>query len=193
MALYCVYCGEQVDTMTREDSSSHTLRCMQKNRFRVGVNVLVNIDETQLIGEITQVADDDKIKVYGDQEYDLKIKMSEYSNYYCNFDQVVQIVLEDQKTFQAFQLYKAGSRTQSGTGKLRHILADNLPIAIGKCLDWIREKHPDIEASEIDWKDEPNYKFSEERATTSVVLDSEETIDTGWADRWIDVSVIVMD
>ena len=154
----------------------------------IGTRVLVNCQGAQQTGNVIERAGVEKIKSIGNLTYDLRVKLSEYSTFLCDVDSVICIVEPGQKVFRASTLGKIGRRTFTGSGKSRHILADDLQTAMTKTMDWVRQTHPD---AKCEWKDQPNYRFSDERASGTVELCSEQIIDTGWPDNWIDVRVTV--
>lgn len=164
---------------------------MNLNELRLGMNVLVRYKEEQVLAKITEMGTDESlIKSIGNLEYELRVQFNGGKYFLCDADAVIRIVDPDEKFFVASQLNKIGARTFTGSGKTRHLFVDTLEEAISQTEAWVKEKHAD---AVFTWSDEPNYRFADERATCSAVIDAEETIDPGWANDWIDVRVTVED
>ena len=161
---------------------------IRMDELEIGTKVLVYCQEQQSIGRIIEMAGDQKIQSFGILEYDLRVKCAEYSTFLCDIDSVICIVADNQKIFEASQLDKIGRSTFTGSGQSRDILADDLETAMSKTLEWVNERHPEVS---IEWKDQTNYRFSDERASGTAVVCSDQIIDSGWHDSWIDVRVTV--
>ena len=121
--------------------------------------------------------------------YDILLELSEYTSIGVMNNEVVEVINDDDinKVYSAYALYKIGHRTFSGSGISKDFVADDLDCAMQEVKEWLQENHT---GADITWKDEPNYRFAENRAAGKCVLDASEKIDTGWPDSWISITLI---